>query len=450
MRKKRIFMVMALFLVAVISVHAEIQILGSDRAVSLNQIVGTPTLLTITFKDSGARDSNLKLLEVYDDRIIVLSNRGDTIPYLMDTIESITLQDGTVERRHMQKMGGHVLRAEHQRVVDRAWVRIRETYNNSADNQELRIHAAVCLALINDEEAHNYLRQLAESNDIITQLEAAGALYLAGDTIPKNLLQQGLESGNRNARAMAASLAGLIGYESCIEYLNALFRDRAVQLSAPATRALARLGQKRIIPRTMEMLQELNEKKGEAAIFALTKLADEQVLEQLKFKLLETEGMMRFRFVRILYNLKDPQGQENLKHVFKNYPTLTPTVALLLSRENDWDATQYLRTRLSRRENPTISNLKYRAETAQALLFSGDPSAMAVFQELLRRDEPEVYNHVFELMTELGNPRLITLLQPGVETIDQDFAFGACQTVVALAKDPFRERLQLYREEFEY
>ena len=42
MRKARIFMVMALFLVTVISVHAEVQILGSDRAVSLNEIVGTP------------------------------------------------------------------------------------------------------------------------------------------------------------------------------------------------------------------------------------------------------------------------------------------------------------------------------------------------------------------------------------------------------------------------
>ncbi len=447
-----VFLMIAVSFAIVPYAHGDIQILGAEKAISLNDIAGTETLITVTFKSSGAQDKNLKLLEVHDDRIIVLPSRGESIPYLIDSVESITLQNGVVERRHMPEMEAQVLRAEHQRVVDRAWVRIREIYNEAHDDQELRIHAAVCLALINDEEAHNYLRQLAESNDIITQLTAAGALYVAGDQIPPSLLQQGLESGNRNARAMAASLAGLEGFEKGIEFLNALFQDRAVQLSCPATRALARLGQKRIIPRVMEMLHELHEDKGQAAIFALTKLADgdDEVIHQLKMKLLDAEGMIRYRIVRILYNLGDPEGTVELKNIFENLPTLTPEVALLLAKDNDWDATQYLRNRLSRREDPTIPNLKYRAENAQALLASGDASAMAVFQELLRNEEPEVYKHVFVQMTELKETRLITLLQPGVETIDRDFAFGACQTVIALANAPFQERLGLYREEFEY
>lgn len=185
----------------------------------------------------------------------------------------------------------------------------------------------------------------------------------------------------------------------------------------------------------------------------MTKLGkgDENIIDQLKFQLLEAEGMIRYRIVRILYNLGDPEGKIELKKIFENLPTLRPEVALLLAKEKDWDAAQYLRERLDRREDPTIPNLKYRAENAQALLASGDASAMAVFQELLRRqDESEVYQHVFVLMTELGNTHLITLLQPGVETIDRDFAFGACQTVIALADPQFRERLGLYREEFEY
>ncbi|HDP35892.1 MAG TPA: HEAT repeat domain-containing protein [Candidatus Hydrogenedentes bacterium] len=439
-----------LFAGAMFCATAEIEILGSDRPVSLEEIAGTTTLITVTFKDSGARDNNLKLLETHPDRIIVYTSKGEIIPYLKESIESITLQDGTVERRRFPEMESQVLRAEHQRVVDRAWTRIREVYNEANDDQQLRIHAAVCMALINDADAHNYLRQLAESNDIITQLEAAGALYLAGDIIPEVLLKQGLESGNRNARAMAASLAGLTEFEQGVEYLNTLFQDRAVQLSTPATRALARLGQTKIIPRVLDMLGELHEDKGEAAIFALTKLADEQVIEKLKFKLLEADGIMRFRIVRILHNLGDPLGEDELRYIYKNFPTLTPEVALLLAKDGDWEATQYLRNRLARREDPTIPNLQYRARNAQALLESGDPSAMAVFQELLRSDEPEVYRFVFELMVELGNPRLITLLQPGVETINKDFAFGACQTVIALAHASFRERLLLYREEFDY
>jgi len=438
---------------AFLQAYAEIPVVGSDRNYALSEIAGTESLVTIKFKDSGAKDTNLKVLEAHNDRIIVLTGRNEVIPYLMEAIESIELQSASVEKRHTMDIEGHVLRAEHQRVVDRAWTRIKEIYDGAADNQSLKIHAAVCLSLMNDADAPNYLRQLAESNDIITQLEAAGALYVAGGSsaVPETLLQQGLESGNRNARAMAASLAGLTGFEQGTEFLNDLFQDRAVQLSCPATRALARLGQTPIVPRVMEMLLELHEDKGKAAIFALTKLADESVIDQLKTKLLDADGIVKYRIVRILYNLKDPQGQEELKKIFETLPTLTPEVALLLAKEKDWDAAQYLRERLERREDPTVPNLKYRASNAQALLFGDDTSAMAVFQELLRKqDMKEVYKHVFVLMTELDEPRLITLLQPGVETIDREFAFGACQTVIALANPQFRERLCLYREEFDY
>ena len=430
--------------------HADldIPILGAERPVSLADIAGTSTLITVTFSESGARDTNLQLVEVHSDRIIVRTSDNDTIPYLGDAIESITLQEGLIERRHRSEIDAQMLRAEHQRVVDRAWMRLRDIFNAAANNQQLRIQAAVCLTLAGDEEANNYLRQLAESNDIITQLEATGALYLAGDAISDTLLRQGLESGNRNARAMAASLAGLTEFEEGLEHLNIMFQDRAVQLSAPATRALARLGQRQIVPTVMDMLKELNEQKGEAAIFALKKLADDAVIEQLKFKLLEAEGIMRFRIVRILHDVGDPMGMDELQYIFESYPTLAPEVALVLASEGNWDATEFLRNRLTRREDPTIANLRYRARNAQALLEGGDPSAMAVFQDLLRQEEPEVFNTVFELMVELGNTRLITLLQPGVETIDNEFAFGACQTVIALAKPGFRERLLLYREEF--
>ena len=357
MNRMVVFILIASFLLAVPVVHAEVQILGSDRPVSLNDIAGTETLITVTFKDGGAKDQNLKLLAVHDDSINVLTSKNEDFTYLLDSVESITIQDGIVEQRRQNQFDkGPRLRPEHQRVVDRAWVRIREIYGSANDDQELKIHAAVCLSLINDEDAHNYLRQLAESNDIITQLDAAGALYIAGDDIPPSLLQQGLESGNRNARAMAASLAGLEGFDSGLEFLNSLFQDRAVQLSCPATRALARLGVKNIIPRVMEMLHELHEDKGNAAIFALTKLLtkspDEDVIDQLKFQLLEAEGIIRYRIVRILYNLGDPDGKKELKNIFENLPTLTPEVALLLARENDWDATQYLRERLERRKTP--------------------------------------------------------------------------------------------------
>ena len=103
---------------------------------------------------------------------------------------------------------------------------------------------------------------------------------------------------------------------------------------------------------------------------------------------------------------------------------------------------------MCRREDLTEANLSYRARNAQALLKGGDPSAMAVFQELLRSDDPAITNLVFRLMAELGEARMITLLQPSIENVDKEFAVDACKAVVALALPDFRERLLSYREEF--
>jgi len=443
--KKAFFSMMVLALItacmAASAGSPNIPITGTNAPASLQDLVGTPTLVTVVLKGSGARDPNLKLSEIREDRLIMTASNGDTIPYMADSIEQIEVQGGVVEQRRLPQLDAQMLRPEHQRVVDRAWSRVREIYNDSADNQGLKIQAATLLSLSNDADAHNYLRQLAESNDIETQLTASGA-------VSEGLIRQGLDSGNRNARVMAASLAGLANYQDAATLLKVMFRDRAVQLSAPAARALARLGVRDIVPELFTMIFELHEDKGEAAKFALTKLADEDVVEQLKFRLLEAEGVSRFRLVTILFNIGDPVGLAELKDIFKNYPTLTPEVALLLATHGDWEATQYLRNRLARREDLTEANLGYRARNAQALLKGGDPSAMAVFQELLRSDDPAITNLVFELMTELGEARMITLLQPSIENVDKEFAINACKAVISLALPDFRERLLNYREEF--
>ena len=443
-----LMMFAALISTAALAGGCDIPVTGPEAPTSLADIVGTPTMITVVLKDSGARDPNLKLLEVRQDRIMVIAPNGDIIPYMADSVEKIEVQGGTVEQKRSSRLDTQMLRPEHLRVVERAWMRVREIYAASADNQALKIQAATLLSMDNDAEAHNYLRQLAESNDIETQLTASGALFLVGDAVSETLINQGLDSGNRNARVKAASLAGLTGYEAGIPLLRVLFQDRAVQLSTPAARALARLGVRDIVPDLISMIFELHEEKGKAAIFALTMLANEEVVEQLKFRLLEAEGVARFRLVEVLFTINDPVGVQELKDIFNNYPTLTPDVALILATHGDWEATQYLRNRLARREDPTEANLRYRARNAAALLQGGDPSAMAVFQELLRSDDTTITNLVFELMTDLGQPRMITLLQPSIENVNNEFAINACKTVISLALPEFRERILQYREEF--
>lgn len=427
---------------------ADISITGANTKISLSEIVGTPTMITVVLKDSNARDTNLKLLEVQPDRIIVLAPNGDAIPYMRDSIQEIEIQGGVVEQKRSVLLEAKMLRPEHQRVVERAWMRVREIFNDSADNQSIKIQAATLLALDENVEAHNYLRQLAESNDIETQLRASVALYLAGDVVSDTLLNHALDGGNRNARVMAARISGLTENNAAVPLLRVMFNDRAVQLSAPAARALARLGVTEIEPQLINMLFELHQEKGKAAIFGLSLLSDPQVVDQLKFRLQDADGMARFRLAETLFRIGDPAGLQELKDLSHQYPTLLPEAALLLAPSGDWESTQFLQNRLLRREDPTEENLTYRARNAKALLESGDSSAMAVFQELLRSDNDNITNLIFELMADLGQTRMITLLQPSIENVDSEFALNACNTVIALAFPEFRTRFLQYRQEF--
>ncbi|HOJ67915.1 MAG TPA: hypothetical protein PLH06_03870, partial [Candidatus Hydrogenedentes bacterium] len=250
-------------------IFAEVPVTGTGQKVSVQDLAGTDTLVTVVLKDSGAQDKNLKVLAVNPATITFLNTSNLEVVYLLDNIAEIQIQEGKVETRQ-SLAETQVLRAEQQRVVDRAMARVREIFDGANDDQNLKLAAAALLALNRDEGASDYLKKLAETNDVMAQLRASRALYLAGDEISRDLLRQGLESGNREAQALAAELCGLAGVADFEPLLFRMFQDRAVELSAPATRALARLGNREIIPRLLVMITEPNEEKGRAAVFALS------------------------------------------------------------------------------------------------------------------------------------------------------------------------------------
>jgi len=161
----------------------------------------------------------------------------------------------------------------------------------------------------------------------------------------------------------------------------------------------------------------------------------------MKKKLGETEGMIKYRVASVLFQMNDPAGLAEFKKIFNDYPTLALQAALVLTKNGDWDAAQFLRTRLARREDPTDANLINRAETAAALLVNGDTAAQAVFQELLRSDSTKAKKRVFELFTDMGNVRLISILQKDIENVDKRVSLDACQAVVTLALPAFRTRV---------
>ncbi len=408
---------------------------------TLKDLEGTSTLVTVVLKDSGARDNNLRVLEVHSRDLVVLTQNNERFSYLFEDIQEVHVQGGKVEPRRLVLPKMAALRAEDQKIVDRAQSRAREVYAASNDNQDRKIRAAILLALEDDPGAIDYLRTLAESNDVKTQLEAARALYLVGDPISESILRAGLESGNRIARARAAMLAGLSGYHEATDLLNGMLQDRAAELCAPAARALACLDNRATIPRLIQLVGDSNMIKSEAAMFALKRLGGEDVIEQLLARMSAAAPQERFRIAVVLHEMGVEDGRKELAAIFRDVPTLTPEAALILARDKDWDATQFLRARLARRENPTMENLLYRARNAASLFQGGDPSAMAVFQELLREDNKEVKYLICDLIIEINDRRLLSVLQPLLENVDNDVAIRACTATMSMAMPEFRQRL---------
>ena len=418
----------------------QVKLVGADGN-TLQDLAGSDTLVTVVLKDSGAKDMNLHVTEVHPTYFKVIGKKGGEVPYLYESVAEVQVQGKVVPVKKSVLENSSVLTAEQRTIVDRAWTRVEEIFAQETEAQELRMTAAMFLAADKrNEDALKYLKLLSESNDLETQLNACFALYIVGEEVPQELIRLGLESGSRTVRAQAAILSGLTGYRDAIPVINAMLQDRASELSAPAARALIKLNNREIIPKLMEMLGGLNEEKAHIAILGLVTFGGEEITETLRLRAEEAEGMEWFRLAQALYRLGDPQGKKMLLQAFKEFPTLQPKAALFLGREEEYEATQYLRQRLARRENETVPNHIYRACNAASLFESGDPAALAVFQKLLAESESGVKVVVCSLVAELNNRRLLTVLQSVIENVDTEVSLAASWAAIALSLPELRER----------
>ncbi|HOZ48520.1 MAG TPA: hypothetical protein PLO37_15150 [Candidatus Hydrogenedentes bacterium] len=421
-------------------------VVGAE-GVTIHDIAGTTTLVTVVLKELGAQDKNLCVLEVLDDYFTVACPDGSTSAFAFDSVQEIRVQDGKVDTKKFRLQDASPLRAEQQKIVQRAYARAGEIYQMANDDQGAKMQAAMLLAVNRDEESRKYLEQLAASNDMATGLQALGLLYAVGSTpdaaISKALLSKGLESGNRSIRAVAADISGLLGDHSNEGFLaTSMLQDRSADYAAPAARALARLGNRDCIPTLLRLITEPNEEKGESCIFALTRLGGPDVIEQMKYKYDSAVGEMRFRLARVLYNLGDPKGRELMADEFMQTHTLAPKASLILAKEGDWDAMTLLRGRLDRRYDEIREVLMFRADAALSLIAGGDPSYTSVLQELLRSDDVAVRLYVCRQIIVGGLHDLITITQPVIESPQPRVALAACTAAVALANpNEFRERL---------
>ena len=411
---------------------------------SLQEISGTDTMVTVVLKDRGAKDTNLRITGVFDDHFNVKSEDGDEHPYPNNLVAEVRVQGDKVNRDRFELSENRALRAEDQQVVDRALARVQELYASSDNNQELKMEAAALLSLDDNagpDEPQQYLSNLAKSNDLQTQLEASRCLYLAGKEVDTAVIRQGLDSGSRRVRGLAIELAGLTNYEAGLASLNMALQDRATELSVPAARALARMGNREIIPGLLNMLVEGSEEKGKAAMDALVELGGEDVIEQMKLLLPKAKLTGRHRVIQVLYRLGDEEGKKLLQQTVSEAPTLAFEAAVELASNGDFQSMQFLHERMKRREDPTEPNMLNRARAAAALIEGNDPNAIAVFQELLRGDNEKVKRHVCRLIVQLNDRRLIDILQPTIENVDAGVGLAAAKAAIAFSDMEFRKRL---------
>jgi HEAT repeat protein len=445
------FVAAMLIVVGVVSpAFAQVKITGVQGG-SLEALTNSPTLVTVVLKESGARDANLKVRNYNSKAVNFLTPANDIVPYLIADIDYIEVQGGKIEKAELKLEQSRALRPEEQIIYDRAIARAREIYQEANANQDVKIQAATLLALNGEQDAINYLVELAGSNNINAQLSAGLAVYLSGQNVEDKLsldglVRKGLESGNRQARSQAAVLAGMTGNTGVTSALLTLLQDRAAAQSAPAAKALARLGVREAAPQLLGMLESRSEQKGEAAQWALIKLGGQDVIEQMRVQLKSAQGFGKLRVAKVLYALGDEAGVKEMQRVYREVFTQAVDAAKVLAAKGDFDAMSYLQGRLNEpMEESDEGRIAY-VQMAAALLQGGDLTAQAVMQQVLRSESVAARVEVARSLVKVGNRRLMPLIQSSLESRELQLAIEACLAAVALGNRDFRDRLLASRE----
>jgi HEAT repeat protein len=409
----------------------------------IKDLVGTPTLVTVVLKGSGALDQNLKVTDVGPDYLSVVDEGGERTAYLFESVQEVRVQKAAVDTPEIKAGETQTLRIEEQRVVDRALARAREVFDGANADQNLRMRAATLMAASGNKEALDYLEKLAATNHLETELDAYQCLYLAGRTEPPSaIIAEGLQSGNRAVKAKAATIAGLYNDRSTITVLAPLLQDRLAEISAPAAIALARMNWREAIPTLMRMIGELHEAKGNAAVFGLARLGGADVTSEVKAKLQTATGLTRYRLITLLYRIEDPDAMRLLLEYGMSDPGKSLKTACALASRGDWTGRQHLVAYLKNKYfDETEVNLVNRAEAAVALVAAGDLTAISEIQKLLGVNNAAARKRICLMVAELGKRKLIPVLQPAIENADMEVAIEACTAVFAIAKPPFQGRL---------
>lgn len=437
----------------------QISIVNGEGA-TIQDLIREGALVTIVLKESRARDRNVRITGVHERSMTILTEDGEATAYPTSMIAEVRVQDGRVRSQSLALTRGGALDTEDKQVIERAGKRAYEIFTKTRSNQSLRMQAAAIIAASGNRDAQIYLRSLANGNDTPTAIDAATHLFVIGDEFDSQILTDGMLSGNRQTRAAAAKLVGLIQDTSFTIDLRRLLQEPNLDVYPAAARAIARVGDRASIPGLLKSMTALTTEKGEAAVSALSTLGGEDVRAAMLDMLSTSKGIEWFRVVRVLHAIGDEQGQKIMREECLRLPAFRDSSAMLLARENDWDATLYLRESLDRTEDPNLENLQRRARVAAILFEGGYMQAKVVLQGLLRLQPDQIYSKgrtgdreyklatigtvqktVLEIIGELGNRNLLPLTTAALESANPEVALAACEAALSIANEKFRVKL---------
>lgn len=451
--QKNIVFLLAL-VIAAPALSQNIPVTGVDAA-TLEDIVGTPTLVTIVLKARDAEDPNLQITELNEHHLTVLHpDTGDRYAYMYEDVKEVRVQGDRIEARPFRPVVDRALTPSQQQLMNRAVNEAADVFGREARNQPVRMDAAMIIASQEVENGLQYLHGLARQDEIELALGAYYRLYIAGeDQVSADLIERALGSGDRRMRASAARVAGLYREPTAEPYLLRMVRDRAADLSAPSAIALGRMGSREAVPILLDMLTGLNEDKAIAAAQALKIMGGDDVIRSLHRMVDDQTGLSRYRIITILFELGDAEGERLMREEALEIPTLRLEAAIRLAPRGDLEAMQVLRDRLAQRYDIQMDIIRLRARAAGALIEGGDRAAVAHLQEMLRLDfpdlsEPAAGNWVKGIAAIVSNVVLDTnvrglmdIMQPALVSRYPEARLSAATAIVGLGDPVFRERM---------
>lgn len=167
--------------------------------------------------------------------------------------------------------------------------------------------------------AKNRLSQLLKRADENTALAICFALYKLGDTSQLTTIANALSSRDMNVRANAALLLGKAGNKNAAAILwqamNAKEADDKVRFQA--AESLARLGDEKIFPRILAMLQNVNADVRLLGVLAMGALGTESASGALTTQLSDQVIEVRLVAAEQLGKLGQTTGEPEVLDVFK-------------------------------------------------------------------------------------------------------------------------------------